>query len=862
MLSARERRISIRTDDGSVTSVIASNAKVIAYRGRESPMREITQFRGPGPRAAAQPQGVIAARAAETKTTGHKAGLEYELPPFSWDEFLVDSILEARLKELGLETIGDLGILAVYALENHLTGSTGLRAQRLLLDFKDTLERSFIFRPWSTTLELSSSHSDGHSAYKCEVRDDEAALWWRVDLHRADIEDVSPRVPTPRDLLRYARAQAFTSWECRTSADLLGRTVFPFFDQDRHVDGVLETLTMQHQRVLSLRFGLEDGKRRTLEEVGAEFNVTRERIRQIEGKALRNLRHPSRSNKLKTVLQLANYLANLLALGFDADLFTSAYGAVAGKTNMNPVGSFELVNEVFGDRAWAPALLEFEARIFESLADRLGRLPTPQELTLPPIDIVRLVTSDEAVLDTIKDQWPLFSPYGRLKLVASNKLRSGGLNISSTRVRLNALHYVLRNEDRPLHFSEIAERANSRLPSKYKMSKRNVYAWLTRYTDRFVWAGQGKYGLKEWDVGRRVDQDTIAIPEELNPKRRRGISEEIILLLLEAGEPLHLVRIEEHILSRFSVNLSSVQATIVQDTARRFILDADGRVSLAQWDRAARARGQRTKEADIDAGGTLSLQPFVDALDMGSVAFPLLKPGERRKALDLSRDVTLGIVRQFVNVVSEPSNPKANEEFSALAEAFKSNTRFNHLRSALSLFDEQLEKWMRGSRRDPRFSWILPDDLANELLSERSHWRDIESRLRGVRSWRSRLWRSGHVDGWLPLLSMEGIIAVGRSQNSDVMRLSAALGIACLRQGLEPHLRPWLADWPTQLSALPVGWLYQFDPTPRSETMLRRLDEAGCTNVGHLVILNPEALTLCRRVSTPDWATLKIAFHR
>ena len=65
---------------------------------------------------------------------------------------------------------------------------------------------------------------------------------------------------------------------------------------------VLKTLTPREERVLSLRFGLEDGHPRTLEEVGKEFNVTRERIRQIEAKALRKLRHPSRSKKLKDFL--------------------------------------------------------------------------------------------------------------------------------------------------------------------------------------------------------------------------------------------------------------------------------------------------------------------------------------------------------------------------------------------------------------------------------------------------------------------------------------------------------------------------------------------------------------------------------
>ncbi|KKR33477.1 MAG: RNA polymerase sigma factor [Candidatus Gottesmanbacteria bacterium GW2011_GWC2_39_8] len=70
-----------------------------------------------------------------------------------------------------------------------------------------------------------------------------------------------------------------------------------------HLEEVLHTLSDREKRVLILRFGLEDGRPRTLEEVGVEFGVTRERIRQIEAKALRKLRHPSRSKKLKDYLE-------------------------------------------------------------------------------------------------------------------------------------------------------------------------------------------------------------------------------------------------------------------------------------------------------------------------------------------------------------------------------------------------------------------------------------------------------------------------------------------------------------------------------------------------------------------------------
>ena len=84
-------------------------------------------------------------------------------------------------------------------------------------------------------------------------------------------------------------------------------TVSPFDSASQellkgHIDEVLETLNPRERRVLTLRFGLKDGRTRTLEEVGREFGVTRERIRQIEAKALRKLRHPSRSKRLRDYL--------------------------------------------------------------------------------------------------------------------------------------------------------------------------------------------------------------------------------------------------------------------------------------------------------------------------------------------------------------------------------------------------------------------------------------------------------------------------------------------------------------------------------------------------------------------------------
>jgi RNA polymerase primary sigma factor len=72
------------------------------------------------------------------------------------------------------------------------------------------------------------------------------------------------------------------------------------------IDHVLDTLSPREAMVLKMRYGLLDGKTKTLEEVGQFFNVTRERIRQIEVKALRKLRHPSRSKQLKSLMGMLN----------------------------------------------------------------------------------------------------------------------------------------------------------------------------------------------------------------------------------------------------------------------------------------------------------------------------------------------------------------------------------------------------------------------------------------------------------------------------------------------------------------------------------------------------------------------------
>ena len=140
-------------------------------------------------------------------------------------------------------------------------------------------------------------HQNGHDPTAEEIA---AALDMPVDkvreIMRVAQEPVSLETPIGEEEDSH-RGDFIPDDDAPAPADAASHTLLK-----EQLGEVLKTLTPREEKVLRLRFGLEDGRSRTLEEVGKEFNVTRERIRQIEAKALRKLRHPSRSKKLKDFL--------------------------------------------------------------------------------------------------------------------------------------------------------------------------------------------------------------------------------------------------------------------------------------------------------------------------------------------------------------------------------------------------------------------------------------------------------------------------------------------------------------------------------------------------------------------------------
>ena len=140
-------------------------------------------------------------------------------------------------------------------------------------------------------------HRNGHEATAEEIADELGIPVEKIrDIMRIAQEPVSLETPIGEEEDSHL-GDFIPDEEAPVPADAASQVLLR-----EQIGEVLSTLTPREEKVLRLRFGLEDGRPRTLEEVGREFNVTRERIRQIEAKALRKLRHPSRSKKLRDFL--------------------------------------------------------------------------------------------------------------------------------------------------------------------------------------------------------------------------------------------------------------------------------------------------------------------------------------------------------------------------------------------------------------------------------------------------------------------------------------------------------------------------------------------------------------------------------
>ena len=273
-----------------------------------------------------------------------------------------------------------------------------------------------------------------------------------------------------------------------------------------YTNEMLGTLNSREARVIRLRFGLEEGRQHTLEEIGNEFRVSRERIRQIEAKALRKLRHPSRSS--------------FLLRGLAADFMRSGGSLLLPKSGMAP--EYSLLDEML--RISRTEIKELDVTIF-----------TTRDLS-KYLDYLRDDDNCQSNYDPrlVAEMLPFLSKSDVERVCISEEdYWNQRISVRWTRPRM--ILEALRSIGRAAHYREIAEKCNELFPDN-QTTVRNWYGALSRENmEEFgiVWVGRkGMYGLKEHNYARPTMGLYDAVPEIVEReflRTQQPVSDQVVI---------------------------------------------------------------------------------------------------------------------------------------------------------------------------------------------------------------------------------------------------------------------------------------------------------------------------------------------
>jgi hypothetical protein len=236
---------------------------------------------------------------------------------------------------------------------------------------------------------------------------------------------------------------------------------------------------------------------------------------------------------------------------------------------------------------------------------------------------------------------------------------------------------------------------------------------------------------------------------------------------------------------------------------------------------------------------------FVDSQPLGSLAHPYLSGRQRAMALDFGDKVTVGDVRDFLAGL-----PSRNE----LKAIFNTERRLQQLLFAVTAFDVTISRWVSASPRDQRLAWLLPNRFMSSVLDGRVT-PSLAHRLEALPTGR-RILHTQSACIWLPYIALETVNELKHLRNGDHATVSVMIARGCRRLGLDASARPWRPRFSTRVAALPIGWLFQFEPTPRGDRIIDRLARGGLSNMAHLAVLHPDAWTLLQRTPSAQWRAL------
>jgi hypothetical protein len=242
---------------------------------------------------------------------------------------------------------------------------------------------------------------------------------------------------------------------------------------------------------------------------------------------------------------------------------------------------------------------------------------------------------------------------------------------------------------------------------------------------------------------------------------------------------------------------------------------------------------------------------FVDNQPLASLAYPHLSGRQRALAIDSADKLTIGDARDFLAGVG-----CENE----LEVIFTTERRQGQLARAVDVFDATITAWIKGPSRDERFAWILPNRLLASVLDGRIT-STLAKRLSTVAVGNDIL-DSASAYIWLPYVALETTNELRHLRSGDQAVISIMIARGCRALGFEASGRPWRPGFPSRVAALPTSWLFQFEPTSKGSSVLDRLMQSGLTNIGHLVVLHPDAWQLLRTTPPEQWRTLHRALRR
>ena len=624
--------------------------------------------------------------------------------------------------------------------------------------------------------------------------------------------------------------------------------------------------------IVKRREGLHEEHIPTLAELAPQFGLTRARVQQIAAKFWKAITVQSDGRRKKDETKYRR-LRKELAHIFLEDLLHQRGSLVWQPTDAGfpyrmflakclgiPTWSFPHIGIVVAGPA-----SEAIARVFH--AERLDT--SDLKLHLDPVTVSREIASDTSCGLIGRD----------VNSVAEIVVARRTDRLTKT----GRVYLVLRDIGRPAHFSEVAKSYNAMFPDD-ESSERSIHAALSRYEHGIVWVGRkGTFALSEWGFSQPQKGLYETVTDIVTTEYTRN------------KEPVRISVIAARLGdSRDSIHPTSLVFITEANADLRYVL-GDAFVPRILVDDKPYAEHSEQRGA---MSGAQSIQT-VDGLSVSSIAGLEFTGKHQRSVVELGKSFSIGVLNSLLRTGIGPTD---------LARIFDTKGKVIRAEKAISRFRSTRESWTNGRRHDPRATWLLPPTAATASFSEsdllavldgpivahlgslpiseidKLHLacKEIEAKImtqaaRGLdgvdevlalgtelskarETLRKADWREAfaELDLWMPFLSLELIQKLKSMKSADHGLIQRVLIRANREVGLSDEVMPWASDFPNELAALPLHWLYQFAPERRLLQSLDGLSSAHCTNVGHLVVFHPTAWNTVRGTASHFWTKLAV----